>query len=54
MNERDNAKLTAAKDIVVNKTPREVEARRRQVHQRIEQLNEERRLKRLLGDEWDD
>jgi len=28
--------------------------RQRQVHQRLEELSEERRLRRLLSDEWDD
>lgn len=54
MRNYDTPQETIPSDTPIDVDSAKKEQRRREVHQRLEDLNEERRLKRLIDDEWDE
>ncbi len=54
MRNLDAPQQSMSQDVPAEQNSEQIEQRRREVHQRLEELNEERRLRRLISDEWED
>jgi len=56
MRNYDNSSPSMSPDSPLDSPTEQIKQRdrKREVHQRLERINEERQLKRLLSDEWDD
>lgn len=54
MRNYDAPQHSISPDAPVELNSEQIEQRRKEIHQRLEEINEERRLRRLISDEWED